>query len=314
MINKVLLGIILLLSVALSISTADDFGTKVLRVNGSDNVARFIEAYAKDYMSEHPETNIVVTGGKTSTGFKDLFEGRAELAMASRRMKAPEYEKAVQNGMKPVEKQVGWCSIVIVTDPSNPVNELTKDQVARIFKGEYSNWNAVGGPDRPITVVAVEDQDSDVVVFFKEHVLGGAPYTTNATVVAAIQTILPKVLETEGSIAFCRVTDLEYRERKHISADLGASHGAGHGGHESDQQSLPKVFAIRESPNMPAIMPPLSHKNHGAEPAHSAAATPYPIRYPLYVYFSANTSGSLTKDFAEYCAKRGMGQTMNHGH
>lgn len=304
MTKKILPSLIMILMASASISLAVDFGTKVLRVNGSDNVARFIAVYAKDYMAEHPETNIVVTGGKTSTGFKDLSEGRAELAMASRRMAPEEREKVQQDGLTIVEKQVGWCSIVIVTHPSNPVNELSKDQVARIFKGEHKNWNEVGGPDQPITVVAVEDQDYDPVAFFKENVLGGAPYTTNATAVAAIRTILPKVLETEGSIAFCRVTDVEYRERRQTTSGHASSHGAGHGG---DHKSLPKVLAIKESPDMPAVMPPLSHENHPAVDAHLSHANPYPMRYPLYVYFVGNAPGPFTTEFADYCAKHGMG-------
>lgn len=307
--KKILLGLIVILTMSASISIAGEFGTEVLRVNGSDNVARFVAVYAKDYMAEHPGTNIVVTGGKTSTGFRDLLEGRGELAMASRRIGVPEYENAVEHGMKPVEKQVGWCSIVIVTHPSNPINELSKDEVAGIFKGEYSNWNAVGGPDRSITVVTVEDRDYDPVVFLKENLLGGQPYSREATVVSAIKSILPKVLETEGSIAFCRVTDLEYREQRHGTAGHGSGHGASHG---RDHKGLPKVLAIKESPAAAAIMPPLSHKDHAPGDAHAAPANPYPIRYPLYVYFSGHTAGSLTREFADYCAMRGMGHTATH--
>jgi hypothetical protein len=106
------------------------------------------------------------------------------------------------------------------------------------------------------------------------------------------------------------VTDLEYRERRHASGH-GTSHGTGNG---SNHKGLPKVLAIKESPGTPAVMPPTSHKDHASLAGHSAETKPYPIRYPLYVYFSEDTAGPLTKDFAEYCAKRGMGQTMNHGH
>ncbi|MEW6532342.1 MAG: substrate-binding domain-containing protein [Thermodesulfobacteriota bacterium] len=311
MTNKVLLGLIVILFVSTSVASANDFGTKVLRVTGSDNVARFVSVYAKDYMAEHPGSSIIVVGGRTATGVRDLFEGRAELAMASRRLGPSEYEKAEQNGMKVAEKQVGWCSIVVVTHPSNPVNELTKAQVAGIFKGEYSNWNAVGGPDRPIKVIAVEDKHSDPVVFLKENLLGGQPYTRDATVVSAITTVLPKVLETEGSIGFCRVTDLEYRERRDSIAGHSASQGGGHG---IAPKSLPKVLAIRESSGTPAITPPTSHKNHASVAAHAVDSSPYPVRYPLYIYLSGNAAGPLTKEFADYCAKRGMGRMMSTGH
>lgn len=39
-----------------------------------------------------------------------------------------------------------------MVNPNNPVNDLTKDQLAKIFSGEITNWNEVGGPDKQIAV------------------------------------------------------------------------------------------------------------------------------------------------------------------
>jgi phosphate transport system substrate-binding protein len=43
--------------------------------------------------------------------------------------------------------------ILILTRKDNPVNDLSVEQVRGIFKGDISNWKAVGGPDQPIVVV-----------------------------------------------------------------------------------------------------------------------------------------------------------------
>lgn len=278
-----------------------------LRVGGSDNVARFVSVYAKEYMSNHPGTDIVVIGGKTSTGVRDLLEGRGNLAMASRRMTPEEKGNALKKEINVVERQIGWCSIVIVTHPANAISELDKGQISKIFRGEYTNWKQLGGSDLPITVIVVEDIDYDPVVFFRKFVLAGAQYTKNALVVSGTRTILPKVLETEGAIAFCRVTDLEYRERRHKTSAHGANHGSGHSGRST---YLPKVLAVREAPGAAAIKPP-SHHDHMAAASHSRPEIRYPLRYPLYVYFAADSSVGLTEDFVDYCVSRGMG-TAHH--
>jgi len=43
--------------------------------------------------------------------------------------------------------------ILILTHKSNPVNDLSKGQVQKIFRGEILNWKEVGGNDEPIVLV-----------------------------------------------------------------------------------------------------------------------------------------------------------------
>ena len=43
--------------------------------------------------------------------------------------------------------------IVILVNTSNPVTNLSQQQLRDIFKGRITNWKSVGGPDKPIVVV-----------------------------------------------------------------------------------------------------------------------------------------------------------------
>lgn len=43
--------------------------------------------------------------------------------------------------------------ILILTRDDNPVNDLSIEQVRKIFRGDIANWSEVGGPDQPIVVV-----------------------------------------------------------------------------------------------------------------------------------------------------------------
>ena len=43
--------------------------------------------------------------------------------------------------------------ILILVRDDNPVNDLSEDQVRSIFRGDITNWQDVGGPDKPIVLV-----------------------------------------------------------------------------------------------------------------------------------------------------------------
>ena len=54
--------------------------------------------------------------------------------------------------------------------PSNPVNGLTIQQLADIYTGKITNWQTVGGADRPIVLLSRES-NSGTYVYFLEHVI-----------------------------------------------------------------------------------------------------------------------------------------------
>ena len=43
--------------------------------------------------------------------------------------------------------------ILILVRDDNPINDLSEDQVRGIFRGDITNWQEVGGPDKPIVLV-----------------------------------------------------------------------------------------------------------------------------------------------------------------
>ena len=53
------------------------------------------------------------------------------------------------------EEQMDLSGLVVIAHPSNPVNELTTDQIRKIYSGELTNWNQVGGPDIAVKVMTV---------------------------------------------------------------------------------------------------------------------------------------------------------------
>jgi phosphate transport system substrate-binding protein len=149
-------------------------GQTTLTLAGSTSVQPFAEKWAEAYHAKHPNLDIHVQGGGSTAGVKAAETGAAQIGTCSRELK-PE-EAAVLR-----QTVVARDAETIIVHPSNPVTDLTVDQVRGIYAGEIKNWKEVGGPDKKINVVTRE-QGSGARGAFEELVMKGKQIASSALV------------------------------------------------------------------------------------------------------------------------------------
>lgn len=111
----------------------------------------------------------------SSTGFTALRTATTDLAASSRPIKDSEREALQSLGdlkQPDAEQVIAIDGLAIILHPQNPLNQLDTEQLARIFSGEASTWEAVGGRGGPIHLYARDDQ-SGTYDTFNELVLAG---------------------------------------------------------------------------------------------------------------------------------------------
>lgn len=123
-------------------------GTVVLV--GSTSVTPVAQKLGEAFMAINSGVKVDVQGVGSTAGVKAAHDGSANVGMASRSLKSGEKEWGLD------EHVICYDGIAIVTHPSNPVKELTMDQVTSVFKGEVKNWKDLGGEDKEILVVSRE--------------------------------------------------------------------------------------------------------------------------------------------------------------
>lgn len=139
---------------------------------GSTSVEPFAELLAERYMAEHPQSPpINVQGGGSSAGVQAALSGSAEIGMSSRWLR--EEEKGLEAMV------IAWDAIAIIVHPSNPLSDLTLEQIREIFARRVDNWSSLGGEDRPITVVTREE-GSGTRGAFEELAMGEEMITLSA--------------------------------------------------------------------------------------------------------------------------------------
>jgi phosphate transport system substrate-binding protein len=147
--------------------------TRSLTVAGSTSVQPFAELLAEEFMTINPDVSVSVQGGGSSAGARAALTGVAQIGMLSRPLK--EDERSLQAIV------IARDAIAVIVHPSNPVNDLTIDQIRDIFAGRVTNWSRVGGMDHRIDVVSREE-GSGTRGSFDEIVMGDSEVTPAAIV------------------------------------------------------------------------------------------------------------------------------------
>lgn len=163
---------------------------------GSDTMVNLALAWAEQYQAVHPEMRISVTGGGSGTGIAALLNKTVDIANASRAIKSEEIEQARSLGLNPGEFVVARDAIAVIVHPDNPVTELTLQQISAIYKGEITNWQQVGGEDRPIVCLSRETNSGTHVYFLETVIRLGSK--EDKSIFAASTLLMPS---SEGIIA-----------------------------------------------------------------------------------------------------------------
>ncbi|MFZ5965832.1 MAG: phosphate ABC transporter substrate-binding protein [Bacillota bacterium] len=119
-------------------------------IAGSTSVQPLSEELAAAFSEKYPEVSIEVQGGGSSVGVKSAIDKIVDIGAASRELKESEKSAGL------AEYVIAKDGIAVVVNPANKVEDLTMEQIKKIFIGEITNWKEVGGEDKPITVVSRE--------------------------------------------------------------------------------------------------------------------------------------------------------------
>src|SRR3954465_15438052 len=173
-----------------------------ITVKGSDTMVILGQRWAEEYMRKNPGTTIQVTGGGSGTGISALINGTTDVCQASRPMKDAEKEKLRDRyATTGVEIPVAKDGLAVYVNSSNPLVEISMDQLKQIFMGKVTNWKDIGGPEAKIIPYSRENS-SGTYVFFKEHVLGGADFTPRAQTMPGTAAVVNAVGKEKFGIGY----------------------------------------------------------------------------------------------------------------
>ncbi|HEY9887236.1 MAG TPA: DUF4912 domain-containing protein, partial [Candidatus Obscuribacterales bacterium] len=147
-----------------------------LRVDGSTSMQVTNEELERRFEAQYPDIDVTLAASRTDEAIAALVNGDLDLVATGRPLTAA--EKAQGLVEIPLERE----KLAILLGPDNDFDgNLTFAQFAQIFRGEITNWSAVGGPNLPIRVVDRPEYSDTRRALSTYDVFAGSPFATGST-------------------------------------------------------------------------------------------------------------------------------------
>ncbi len=190
-------------------------------MDGSTSMVPLGQAIASVLLGEPREQVAeLAVFNKTTQSFTNLKNGLADILVVGE--PNPEvFNRMKTDGFEYDMAPIAMDALVFVVNATNPVENLTTEQLQKIYTGEIKNWKEVGGDD-----VAIEafqrNEDAGSQALMKKHVMGGLIMTDppQSYMIAAMSELITAVKNFDGSAAAIGYTVYYYADSMKMADGL----------------------------------------------------------------------------------------------
>lgn len=118
--------------------------------DGSTSMEKVIGALGEAFEGENSGVTFTYNPTGSGAGITAVAEGRCDIGLSSRNLK----EEEIATGL--TETVLCYDGIAVIVNQENPVEDLDVETIAKIYKGEITNWKDVGGNDGEIVLIGRE--------------------------------------------------------------------------------------------------------------------------------------------------------------
>ena len=183
--------------------------------NGSSTLAPVISSLSTGFIEDNetwdkvdsafPEKNIAiyVSAGGSGSGAKSVIDGTSDFGMLAREVKDKEKEQIPDMQ----EFKLGIDALTVSINPENPLlkikDDLSTEDVKKIFSGEYKKWSDLDStlPETEIVVV-IRDLGGGAHEVFQKNVMGETEVRKDAIQAPSMGALVTKIIENKDAIGY----------------------------------------------------------------------------------------------------------------
>ena len=154
-----------------------------------DGAAALLPVYAGFVESIYPKDSVIYNGTdyeassamrytNTRGCFKGIVDGDADIIICAQ-PSDEQLKYAADNGVELEMVPIGTDAFVFIVNSSNPVSDITTEQIKGIYSGKITNWSELGGKNMPIAAMRRNEGSGSQTAL--ERLMGDAPIVPDYT-------------------------------------------------------------------------------------------------------------------------------------
>ena len=154
-----------------------------------DGAAALLPIYAGFVESIYPESSVIYNGEdydassamhytNTRGAYKDIVDGNADIIICAQ-PSDEQLQYAKDNGVELELVPIGSDAFVFIVNDSNPVSDITIEQIRGIYSGQITNWKELGGKNMQIAAMRRNKNSGSQTAL--EKIMGDIPIKPDYT-------------------------------------------------------------------------------------------------------------------------------------
>lgn len=185
---------------------------------GSSAMQQLVDSAAKGFMDKNPEAQIQVQGGGSGTGLSQVISGGANIGNSD--IFAEEKKEIAPQAAELKDNIVAVVGIAAVVNSGVKLkdNNISKEDLIKVFTGKVKNWKEVGGPDLQVQLINRPSSSGTRATFHsfaldKNQEAEGITEESSGTVKKIVE-------ETPGAVGYLALSYIDSNNTKLIALSL----------------------------------------------------------------------------------------------
>jgi len=179
-----------------------------LKVSGTKSLLNIFIDLQKDFAAQNQGLDYAVESADSGAAIRDLIEGKISLAVSSKIPSVAERREAADLGRPLADHKIALDSVVFFVSPSNKLEQLTIEDIKKIYSSSELTWNqvALATPYKQPIMRFSLSKDSGTYAFLKDRIMYGDESAKEIIHIYTPEQILEMVAKNEYAIGFCSLS------------------------------------------------------------------------------------------------------------
>lgn len=122
-----------------------------ITLNGSTSMARLVDSLGEEFSKYNPDIIIEKSDTGSGAAVSSVLSGISMIGNLSRPLRKNEAHEQLE------EVLIALDGIALIVNKENPIDELSTENIVKVFKGKVLNWSELGGINSSITLIGREE-------------------------------------------------------------------------------------------------------------------------------------------------------------